>query len=205
MTTACPGCGSPLPETVRFCESCGADLEGQADPAQPGARPAASGWELLIRSDRQYFERVEAEGVVFPSTEVHGTYPLTGDRIIVGRSRGGSEPVDLDLSGPPIDAGVSHVHASLLRGPDGAWAIVDCRSTNGTFLNDQDMPIPAGQPVALADGDQIHLGGWTSLTAAGSARVVTGASAAVQVENRPRRVAPEDPTMTSSLAGSSRQ
>ena len=154
MTMACHSCGSPVPETVRFCEGCGADLE----------EPPEARWELVVRSDREYFQRVDAEGVDFPGTDVEWAFRLTGDRVTVGRARSGSEPVDLDLSGPPADAGVSHLHASFTRQPDGAWAIADSGSTNGTFLNDQETPIPPGDIVFLADGDRIHLGAWTSIT-----------------------------------------
>lgn len=161
MTGPCRRCGSPVPATVRYCESCGADLDSPKVEAEP---PAAE-WELVIQSDRDYFERVEAECVEFPSADINRTYPLTADRITVGRrSSQSTEPVDLDLSGPPADAGISHVHASFVRQPDGAWAVVDCRSTNGTFLNDQEVPIPPGEPVELGDGDRIHLGAWTCIT-----------------------------------------
>jgi pSer/pThr/pTyr-binding forkhead associated (FHA) protein len=71
---------------------------------------------------------------------------------------------DIDLSSGPTDAGVSHAHAVLLRKPDGGWAIVDSGSANGTYLNQSDEALPANQVTELADGDQIHLGAWTTLT-----------------------------------------
>lgn len=162
MTRECSSCGSPAPATVRYCENCGTDLD-EPPPATQTAAGSGHGWELVIRSDREYFERVEAEGVQFPSVEVCWTHPLTGDRITVGRGGNGAGPV-LDLSGPPADAGISHVHAELSLRADGRWTMVDCGSTNGTFLNDQDVSIPPGEPIVLADGDRIHLGAWTCIT-----------------------------------------
>jgi pSer/pThr/pTyr-binding forkhead associated (FHA) protein len=41
---------------------------------------------------------------------------------------------------------------------------VDPGSTNGTTLNDAPAAITPNTPVALADGDRIHLGAWTTIT-----------------------------------------
>ena len=56
---------------------------------------------------------------------------------------------EIDLSSPPIDVGVSHQHAVLMRQPDGSWAIVDPGSTNGVFLNDAVDALPVNQLVGL--------------------------------------------------------
>jgi pSer/pThr/pTyr-binding forkhead associated (FHA) protein len=42
--------------------------------------------------------------------------------------------------------------------------VIDVGSANGTTVNDQLEPIEANTPVPLADGDQIHLGAWTTIT-----------------------------------------
>jgi pSer/pThr/pTyr-binding forkhead associated (FHA) protein len=59
---------------------------------------------------------------------------------------------------------VSREHARLLAQPDGSWAVVDDGSENGTYLNGGATPIPIEQPIPLADGDQVHLGVWTTIT-----------------------------------------
>jgi hypothetical protein len=41
---------------------------------------------------------------------------------------------------------------------------VDPGSANGTRINDDSDPVTTNQPVALADGDQIHIGAWTTIT-----------------------------------------
>jgi pSer/pThr/pTyr-binding forkhead associated (FHA) protein len=69
---------------------------------------------------------------------------------------------EIDLSGPPTDPGVSHLHAILVAQPDGSWAVTDPGSENGTTVNA--AQISAGQLVPLSDGDSICLGIWTAIT-----------------------------------------
>ncbi len=70
--------------------------------------------------------------------------PVTGDRIVLGRSR----ECDIQLA----DANVSRRHAEVLREDDTYW-IVDLGSTNGTELNGRRV-----QRAQLSDGDRITLG-----------------------------------------------
>jgi hypothetical protein len=163
----CPACGDPNESKGRYCENCGTDLEhvvaAQSQPPSPMDSPP--GWELQIACDRNYFDRVDAGGLEFPESVRDRTLSLTGDRIVVGRE-GTPQPGEqaVDLSAPPADAGISRRHALFVRQPDGGWTIVDCHSTNGTYLNDSSEPISSEQPVGVEDGDQIHLGAWTTLT-----------------------------------------
>jgi pSer/pThr/pTyr-binding forkhead associated (FHA) protein len=78
------------------------------------------------------------------------------------RSRG-VEP-EIDLSGPPLDPGVSTLHAVLLAAPGGGWDLVDVGSRNGTVVNGHPDPIAPNAPVRLAVGDRIMIGAWTVLT-----------------------------------------
>jgi pSer/pThr/pTyr-binding forkhead associated (FHA) protein len=64
----------------------------------------------------------------------------------------GIEP-EIDLTGPPADPGISHLHAVLLAEPHGGWAVLDPGSSNGTMVNGRD--ISAGERVALHEGDRI--------------------------------------------------
>ncbi|MFJ9080074.1 FHA domain-containing protein [Streptomyces sp. NPDC102278] len=90
---------------------------------------------------------------------------LLGDQVSIGRRRpSAGESPDIDLSVPPEDPGASHQHALLVQQPNGSWAVMDQNSTNGTTINGAEELIPPYVPVLLSDGDQIHVGAWTTIT-----------------------------------------
>jgi pSer/pThr/pTyr-binding forkhead associated (FHA) protein len=70
--------------------------------------------------------------------------PITGDRVLLGRSR----ECDIRLG----DANVSRRHAEVRREDDTYW-VVDLGSTNGTELNGRRV-----ERAKLSDGDRITLG-----------------------------------------------
>ncbi len=176
----CPNCGSPTDSTTA-CVECG------YFPSASDAAPLweEQKWQIVVRPDREYYEMLEPGGMEFPEASYSRRLPLTGDHIRIGRSskKRGIHP-EIDLSGPLEDTGVSHRHAVLMRQPDGVWALVDQDSTNGTYLNGDQEPMPANQPVPLSDGDQIHLGGWTTLT---MERLDAEDVARFEVESRPSK------------------
>ena len=176
----CPNCGSP-PGSATACIECGYSL-GTPDVSPPWEE---QNWEVLIRPDRAFYETQEPDGMDFPEQTSSRRVLLTGDHIRIGR-RSTSRAIDaeIDLSGALEDTGVSRRHAVLMRQPEGNWALVDLDSTNGTFLNGDEEPIPANHPLALSDGDQIHLGGWTTLT---MERLDPADVASVEAESRPSK------------------
>jgi hypothetical protein len=139
-----------------------------ADPAGPGPA-AATGWIAIASADRAYYDAVVAEGEIdpnaypFPAYCPDREYQLDGATVRIGRS-GKRGQVDIDLSGPPTDPGVSHLHAVLQQRPDGGWSVVDLESMNGTVLNDDTAPIPPNQAFPVEAGYRIHVGVWTTLT-----------------------------------------
>jgi len=169
----CPECGTA--RDGRFCEVCGHDFLASPDPTGPqtaAPTPAATvRWRLVVTADREYHARMaaaadaDAEAVAFPAFCPERRFELTGDEVLIGRrSRSrGIEPT-VDLTGPPEDAAVSHMHALLVRTPASTWTVIDLGSANGTFVNDGTDPIVANQPVPIADGDRINVGAWTRLT-----------------------------------------
>jgi hypothetical protein len=140
---------------------------GQPDGIPDPATPAA--WSAVATADRAYFDTVTASGgpdaaaLEFPAYCPERQFPLTGQEMRIGRrstSRGLTP--EIDLTGPPLDPGISRLHAVLVARPGLGWAVIDPGSENGTMLNGHD--IATGVPVPLHDGDRIHLGAWTLIT-----------------------------------------
>ncbi|WP_030204707.1 FHA domain-containing protein [Streptomyces sp. NRRL S-87] len=157
-----PGAGHP-----------GQPQQGQGMyPGQQQPYPGQGGsWSATIGPDRAYFMAMmqrsgpEAAGLNLPAYSPEQHLPLTGGQITIGRRRQSTgESPDIDLSVPPEDPGVSHQHAVLVQQPDGSWAVVDQNSTNGTTVNGGDEPIQPFVPIPLGDGDQVHVGAWTTIT-----------------------------------------
>jgi DNA-binding SARP family transcriptional activator len=143
------------------CTAC-AYLVGATDSVAPWL---AEAWEVVIRPDRAYYDMLEPDGMDFPDRTSTRRVPLTGDHVRIGRrSRTKRVKPEIDLSDALEDTAVSHRHAVLMRQPQGTWALVDQNSTNGTYLNDDEDPVPANQPLPLSDGDRIHVGAWTTIT-----------------------------------------
>jgi hypothetical protein len=177
-TPSSPTPSSPTPATPAPSTPVAPDAgpAAEAGPVTtPGKVPAAAspsdGWRVLVTADAAYHDRMraasgpDAEAVGFPAFCPERRFVLQSSQLLIGRrSRSrGIEP-QIDLTGPPEDAAVSHAHAMLVAQPGGGWAVVDLDSANGTYLNEAPDPIAANVPVPLADGDRIHLGAWTTLT-----------------------------------------
>jgi pSer/pThr/pTyr-binding forkhead associated (FHA) protein len=105
-----------------------------------------------------------ATELAFPDHCPVRTFALTEDQVLLGRPRPsrGITP-QVDLTGPPLDEGISHSQ-SLLTRTDGGWLLSDAGSTNGTWLSGADAPLAVGQHVLLADGDTFYIGAWTAAT-----------------------------------------
>ncbi|HEX4725050.1 MAG TPA: FHA domain-containing protein [Pseudonocardiaceae bacterium] len=175
----CPECGEP--RTGRFCEGCSYDFVAGASRTPTVSTPVAvpdvaavpvvAAWAAVVSADRAHFDAVQqqdgpdAADIAFPAYCPERRFSLTGTQIRIGRrSRSrGLEP-EIDLTGPPADPGVSHLHAVLLAQPDGTWSLVDPGSTNGTTINDTMDPVTNDVPIPLRDGDRIHVGAWTTIT-----------------------------------------
>jgi pSer/pThr/pTyr-binding forkhead associated (FHA) protein len=121
-------------------------------------------WVAEIVADRQLYDRIAPDGLVFPEGRDAVTVALREPEVLVGRRHEGRGigPA-IDLSGPLADPAASHRHAVLARLDDGDYTVADLGSTNGTELNDGQVTIESGRPHRLADGDRIHLGAWTTI------------------------------------------
>ncbi|NUR93049.1 MAG: FHA domain-containing protein [Nonomuraea sp.] len=162
---ACPVCQTP--RAGQFCEVCGHDFTGAGSPVP--VPTVGSHWEAVTGADRTYFEKIVAEGgpdaaaMAFPHYCPERSFPLIGEQVRIGRrSRARGMTPEIDLTGPPEDPGVSHLHAVLLSERDGTWRLVDPGSANGTQLNGRTVTVNVPVPVNL--GDRIHVGAWTVIT-----------------------------------------
>lgn len=163
----CPACKAPV--SGRFCESCGHDSalpEPAGAPAETAAAPAA--WTAVVTADREFYDRVIARGgpdtVDFPEFFPERRIMLRANNTLIGRrnlEQGVTPEIDLGIH--PVDRGVSTQHA-VLRIRDSAVTVTDLGSTNGTSLNDSDAFLRNGAETPLDDGDQIHVGAWTTIT-----------------------------------------
>lgn len=160
MASASPALGSDSPDP---------------DP-DPGPRPPDNAADrparitITANADRAFFDRMQshdgpdARSLTFPAVYPPRSFTLDNEQIFIGRrSRTRGIDPDIDLSAAPEDSGVSHGHAAIINA-EGRWCLVDVGSANGTYLNTAVEPIPANTPMPLSDGDQIHLGAWTTLT-----------------------------------------
>jgi len=94
--------------------------------------------------------------ISFQSNPQGDFWPLFGGRLQVGRANTG----ELDI--PLADATISSRHASLvIDGPSGTIFVEDTGSTNGTYVNDENIG-PNGRRE-LRDGDRLRFGGYTTL------------------------------------------
>ena len=170
MSATCSNCGEPHGPDDVFCESCGFDfltgsLPAAESPVTSTAPAAAAGPAIVLRvtADREYHERMDADGVLdFPDPAPPARdLPVAGDTALIGRARPsrGLFP-DVDLS---TDPAVSSRHAVLARRDDGSWTITDVGSTNGTYLGNSTVALEADVPVTVAVGTTLHLGAWTKV------------------------------------------
>ncbi|HSN96771.1 MAG TPA: GGDEF domain-containing protein, partial [Candidatus Nanopelagicales bacterium] len=95
------------------------------------------------RRDRPYL-------LVLAGSNVGERYRVDDPEIVVGRTSG----VTIRLS----DDGISRRHARLVRTPTNEVAIEDLQSSNGTFVNNQQI-----NRAVLRDGDKIRIGSTTIL------------------------------------------
>jgi FHA domain len=166
----CPQCGTE--RTGQFCEGCGFDFKSGTPARTAGPEAATTTWSAVVTADRSYYDRViaadgpDAQTIEFPAYCPERRFQLTGSEMRVGRRSAsrGLEP-EIDLTGPPVDPGISHLHAVLIPGQDGGWSVLDPGSSNGTQVNGTD--IGTGVAVPLQPGDRICIGAWTVLTIQG--------------------------------------
>jgi hypothetical protein len=168
-STSQPPPAGPPPVAVLPTASLAPVTPPVSPPAPDLAPDPTATWVAVVAADRAYYDQMragsdsDAAEIGFPSYCPERRFRLSGAEVRIGRRSAsrGLEP-EIDLTGPPVDPGVSRLHAVLLAGADGAWSVLDPGSANGTLVNGSE--IPRDEAVPLGDGDRIHLGAWTRIT-----------------------------------------
>jgi pSer/pThr/pTyr-binding forkhead associated (FHA) protein len=126
-------------------------------------------WTVLVSADRAYYDRMRAAHVQastdvdFPAHTAERRIPLIGRQLRIGRRSAVRElEPEIDLAEPPVDPGISRLHAMLIAAPDGSWSVLDPGSANGTLLNGREIAV--GDLNPLREGDRINLGAWTVIS-----------------------------------------
>jgi hypothetical protein len=136
-----------------------------AAPA-PAVAPAPAGaraWELVIAVDPVLDTEPDPESPC-PADRPEIVIAVDKPDMLIGRHD------DTRAIHPEVslhDPGASRRHAKFVLEPDGAVALQDLASTNGTQVNGSD--VPPGTKRRLRDGDQVTLGRWTRITLRGVA------------------------------------
>jgi pSer/pThr/pTyr-binding forkhead associated (FHA) protein len=140
----CPECGFQNPEAANYCAKCGALLAKD----EAGAETTMT---YVPDEGDDEAAALEDTGVKGPALVVRSgggrtgeTFPLAGERTLIGRS----PDCEIFLD----DVTVSRKHAVLHRRDD-AFVIEDLGSLNGTFLNKH--RIETGE---LTDNDELQIG-----------------------------------------------
>ena len=151
-----PSSSSPLPRQT-------------APPTTPIPVFTPTTWTAAVSTDREYYDLMQRKrvpfgsAIEFPVYAIERRFPMSGSQMRIGRrsSARGLEP-EIDLTGPPVDPGISRLHAVLIAMLDDGWAVLDPGSANGTLVNGTEVRV--GDQVPLHDGDRINLGAWTAIT-----------------------------------------
>lgn len=172
-SVTCTFCHAENPEGEQLCQECFRKLPAAApapDPdgapaPQPAAEAASESPEVLPNCphcgeevpDPRNQVCVECHGSLV-RTEASLRLSFSGGEVIVhpGQEVGvGRDPANSPVSDVFADRdNVSRLHATTGVDADGAW-VRDENSTNGTFVND--VPVPPGARVRLAEGDTLRL------------------------------------------------
>ena len=128
-----------------------------APPAATAVAPAGPTWEVRVSVDPSLDTDPDPD-IPAPTNEPDYFFPLTESETLIGRrdDRQGVRPQI-----PLRDPGVSRRHAMLRRDADGV-SVMDLDSTNGTMVNNTELP-PDSRRL-LKNGDEIIVGRWTRIT-----------------------------------------
>ena len=125
--------------------------------ASTAVTPTGPMWEVHVSVDPSLDTDPDPDLPV-PTDEPDYFFPLTDGETLIGR-RDDQQGVHPQI--PLRDPGVSRRHAMLRRDADGI-SVMDLDSTNGTMVNNTELP-PDSRRL-LKNGDEITVGRWTRIT-----------------------------------------
>ena len=149
----CPACGEKIHDDSLYCDMCGAELLECVACGTLGVDPFCPecGHPMIAR-------KVNAEGQKTTGSRTkrillklrNGDVSIIPeDEALIGRKESRYAELLKDL---PL---ISRRHGKfVLR--DGIWHIIDFGSTNGTYINDRE--VPANTPVKFEKGDKVDIG-----------------------------------------------
>ena len=149
MAVHCPECGFLNGEGAKFCQNCGANLGAQTQVQQPESTTATyrvgeTGELIPVDVDELSTHGHAALVIRAGGGRVGESFPLEGDRLVIGRSPDAAVFLD--------DVTVSRDHAVLVR-RSGHWYLDDSGSLNGTYVNRRRI-----ESHKLEDGDELQVG-----------------------------------------------
>lgn len=138
----CPACKHKNPPGSTFCEDCGASMQSSVQSAVPSIQPQPAPQTPIAPPPQ--FPLVESYLVLPDGTEI-----TIQSRRSIGR-------LDLAKYAAPTEAmWISRQHLEIFE-ENGAYFIIDERSSNGTKLNGTEIKQQGKQQ--LKDGDEIVIG-----------------------------------------------
>ena len=143
----CHNCGHRNPEGVNFCSSCGNALLSDGDDATITLHPNDDAETSESNPDVTLVEVPHGSGVLVVTRGPNvGARYLLGDEV-VHAGRHPESDIFLD------DITVSRRHVEIVPNPDGAYALRDVGSLNGTYVNRERI-----EEAKLAPGDEVQIG-----------------------------------------------
>ena len=141
----CPECGFQNLESSNYCSRCGALLIRE-EPA--GHTTMTFAPEEMTHEEGTPLDDLPIEGTALVVRAGGGrqgeTFPLGGERMVIGRSPDAAIFLD--------DVTVSRDHALLVR-RSGGWFLDDLGSLNGTYVNRRRI-----ESHRLEDADELQVG-----------------------------------------------
>jgi pSer/pThr/pTyr-binding forkhead associated (FHA) protein len=143
----CHNCGHRNPEGVNFCSSCGQALLADGDDATITLHPNDEAETAEDQPDVTVVDVPHGAGVLVVTRG-----PNVGARYLLGQEvvKAGRHPEsDIFLD----DITVSRRHVEITPSGEGAYALRDVGSLNGTYVNRERI-----EEAELAPGDEVQIG-----------------------------------------------